>query len=49
MNNDTTTQYPNFQGTPTFIINGKMVEIGPVTEEQVWPALEAKLKQAIGG
>ena len=49
MNNDTTTQYPNFQGTPTFIINGKMVELGPVTEEQVWPALETKLKQAIGG
>jgi protein-disulfide isomerase len=49
MNSDTTTQYPDFQGTPTFILNGKMVELGPVTQEQVWPALEAKLRQAIGG
>lgn len=49
MNSDTTTQYPDFQGTPTFILNGKMVELGPVTQDQVWPALEAKLRQAIGG
>ena len=26
MNSDATTQYPDFPGTPTFIINGKMVE-----------------------
>ena len=26
MTSDATTQYPDFQGTPTFIINGKMVE-----------------------
>ena len=49
MNSDTTNQYPDFQGTPTFVINGKMVDLGPVTEEQVWPALEAKLKAAVGG
>ena len=27
MNSDATTQFPDFQGTPTFIINGKMVSI----------------------
>ena len=49
MNSDTTSQYPDFQGTPTFVINGKMVDLGPVTEAQVWPALESKLKAALGG
>ena len=28
MNSDATTQYPDFHGTPTFLINGKMVEQG---------------------
>jgi protein-disulfide isomerase len=49
MNSDATNQFPQFQGTPTFIINGKMVELGPVTEAQVWSALEAKIKEALGG
>ncbi|MGN6155612.1 MAG: thioredoxin domain-containing protein [Sphingomicrobium sp.] len=49
MNSDATNQFPQFQGTPTFIINGKMVELGPVTEAQVWSALEAKIKAALGG
>ncbi len=49
MNSDTTNQYPDFQGTPTFTINGKMVDLGRVTEDQVWPALESQIKQAIGG
>jgi len=49
MNSDTTNQYPDFQGTPTFVINGKMVDLGPVTEAEVWPALETKLKAALGG
>ena len=49
MNSDTMSKYPNFPGTPTFVLNGEMVELGPVTEEQLWPALETKLKQAIGG
>jgi protein-disulfide isomerase len=49
MNSDATTAFPQFQGTPTFIINGKMVELGPVTEAQVWPALETKIKEALGG
>jgi protein-disulfide isomerase len=46
---DATTQYPAFQGTPSFVINGALVELGPVTEAQVWPTLEAKLKAALGG
>jgi protein-disulfide isomerase len=49
MNSDTTSQYPDFQGTPTFVINGKMVELGPVTEAEVWTALESKLQAALGG
>ena len=49
MNSDATSAYPNFQGTPTFVINGKMVDLGPVTEAQVWPALETKIKAALGG
>ena len=47
MTSDATTQYPDFPGTPTFIINGKMVELGRVTEAEVWPALESKLKGAL--
>jgi protein-disulfide isomerase len=42
------TEYPDFPGTPTFILNGKMVELGPVTAEQVWPGLEGKIRNAIG-
>ena len=48
MDSDATSNYPNFPGTPTFVLNGKMVELGPVTEEQLWPALETRLKQASG-
>jgi protein-disulfide isomerase len=48
MTGNATQEYPDFPGTPTFIINGKMVELGPVTAEQVWPALENKLRDAIG-
>jgi protein-disulfide isomerase len=47
MTQDATDQYPDFPGTPTFIINGKMAELGRVTEAQVWPALEGKLKEAL--
>jgi protein-disulfide isomerase len=49
MNSDATNQFPQFQGTPTFIINGKQVELGPVTEAQVWSSLETKIKEALGG
>jgi protein-disulfide isomerase len=43
-----TNEFPDFPGTPTFIINGKMVELGPVTAAQVWPTLEGKIRGAIG-
>ena len=44
MTSDATTQYPNFPGTPTFIINGTMVE-----NTATWAALEPSLKKAVGG
>jgi protein-disulfide isomerase len=49
MTSDASTQYPDFKGTPTFVINGTMVDLGPVTAAEVWPALESKLKTAVGG
>lgn len=46
---DANSQIPDFPGTPTFLINGKMVDFGPVTEDQVWPTLEAKIGAVLGG
>lgn len=46
---DVTNRYPDFVGTPSFIINGTMVEFGPITADQVWPTLESKLKDALAG
>jgi protein-disulfide isomerase len=37
------TQFPNFQGTPTFVINGRMVE-----KAATWEALEPALRAALG-
>ena len=48
MNNTTTNQYPSFQGTPSFAINGTMVDLGSVTEAQVWPKLQSKINAALG-
>jgi protein-disulfide isomerase len=46
---DTKTQFPDFLGTPSFVINGAMVDLNSVTSEDgVWPALEAKIKDALG-
>jgi protein-disulfide isomerase len=44
MTSDATTQFPSFQGTPTFIINGTMVE-----NTATWDKLEPELKKAVGG
>jgi protein-disulfide isomerase len=44
MNSDATTQFPDFSGTPTFIINGKMVE-----RAATWELLEPQLRAALGG
>ena len=43
MNSDATTQFPNFAGTPTFIINGELAE-----QTANWETLHAKLKEAVG-
>ncbi|NUT00691.1 MAG: thioredoxin domain-containing protein [Sphingomonas sp.] len=43
MNGDTTTQYPEFSGTPSFVINGKMLE-----QTATWDKLEPQLRDALG-
>ncbi|MCA1653630.1 MAG: thioredoxin domain-containing protein [Sphingomicrobium sp.] len=48
MNSDAVAQY-NIPYTPAFLINGTLVDLGNITEDQVWPALESKLKAAING
>lgn len=45
---DVTNQYPDFKGTPTFLLNGQIVDLGNVTENQLWPALEGKIRSALG-
>jgi protein-disulfide isomerase len=42
-NSDITTQYPQFEGTPSFVINGKMLE-KTATWEKLQPQLDAALK-----
>jgi protein-disulfide isomerase len=42
MNANATQQYPDFPGTPTFILNGKMLE-----ETATWETLEPKLREAL--
>lgn len=44
-----TQDYPSFAGTPSFVLNGAMVDLGSVPEDKIWPALESKLNEAIGG
>ena len=48
MTGDANDQFPDFKGTPTFLINGAMVDLGSVTEDEVWPALESKIDDALG-
>jgi len=43
MNGDTTTQYPEFTGTPSFTINGTMLK-----ETATWDKLEPQLRDALG-
>lgn len=43
MTSDATSEHPNFPGTPTFTINGKMVE-----KAAAWEQLEPKLRDALG-
>lgn len=44
MNSDATTQFPDFRGTPTFILNGKMLD-----NAATWELLEPQLRKAVGG
>ena len=48
MADDTTTQFPSFPGTPSFVINGTMVEFGSITAAEVWPTIESRIKSALG-
>ena len=43
MTGQATSDYPEFPGTPTFILNGEMLK-----KVASWPALESKLKAALG-
>ena len=43
MNADATSEYPNLPGTPSFVINGELVE-----NAASWEALEPKLREAVG-
>jgi protein-disulfide isomerase len=44
MTSDATTQYPDFAGTPTFVLNDKMLE-----KTATWELLEPQLRSALGG
>lgn len=44
MNRAAAEQYPDFPGTPTFILNGKMLE-----KTVTWADLQPKLQAALGG
>lgn len=43
MDKEATKQFPDFAGTPTFLLNGKMLE-----RTATWEALEPQLKEALG-
>lgn len=47
MQTDATTTYPDFAGTPSFLVNGKMLEIKAGSSP--WSQVETALKSAIGG
>ena len=43
MTSDATTAYPNFSGTPSFVINGELLE-----RTATWKDLEPKIQAALG-
>ena len=43
MTSDATNQYPDFPGTPTFILNGKMLD-----KTATWETLEPQLQGRLG-
>lgn len=48
MARDVAIQYPDFAGTPSFLINGSLVDFGRISEAELWPALERKIRAALG-
>jgi hypothetical protein len=44
MTSDATNDYPDFKGTPSFVLNGSLLD-----QTATWEALEPKLKDAVGG
>ena len=48
MTGDANDKFPDFKGTPSFMINGAMVDLGRVTQDEVWPALQSKIDEALG-
>ena len=47
MQTDATASYPDLPGTPSFVLNGKLVEIKPGATP--WAQVETALKAALGG
>lgn len=47
MQTDATTAFPDLRGTPSFVVNGKLLEIKPGSTP--WSQVEAALKAALGG
>src|SRR6185436_2206437 len=43
MTGNATSEYPEFPGTPTFILNGEMLKVAS------WKELERQIKTALGG
>lgn len=43
MNSDTTSKYPDFRGTPSFVLNGELLE-----NASTWQTLEPKIQAALG-
>ena len=43
MNTDVATQFPSFSGTPSFLINGKLLE-----QTASWDKLEPQIRDALG-
>jgi protein-disulfide isomerase len=43
VSNDVQTQFPGFSGTPSFVINGKLLE-----KTATWDALEPQIRDALG-
>jgi protein-disulfide isomerase len=46
MTSDATNQYPDFPGTPTFILNGTMVKMG-AGGGSVWDQLKGAIDKAL--